>query len=216
MIMTEKGKKISKIIETVNSGQLSTTTFFDWVTMMALSLTNSSSILHSRQWQEREEWYLNIAKKYSAEDLEKFCECTALLMEGFEEKLWDYLGEIFHEISANNKQTGQFFTPFNLSMLSAKMAVDEERIKDGFEIQEPSCGSGGMIIATAQCVKDLGYDYMKMMRATCYDIDWNCVHMCYVQMSLAGIKAKVEQRDTLRMTGSGEKGIYYTPAWKMF
>ena len=86
---------------------------------------------------------------------------------------------------------------------------------DGYcEIYEPSCGAGGMIIALASVLQRRGINYQRCMRVVAQDLDWRSVYMCYLQLSLLGIRATVVQGDTLKepyMKGYPEQRILYTP-----
>lgn len=64
-------------------------------------------------------------------------------------------------------------------------------------LNEPSCGSGGMVIATARAMLEKGIDYQKKLKVIAQDLDWKAVYMCYVQLSLYGIDAEVIQGNTL-------------------
>ena len=48
----------------------------------------------------------------------------------------------------------------------------------------PKCGSGGMVVATAQVLQKRGINYQKTLDVVCQDLDWLAVYMCYVQLSL--------------------------------
>lgn len=63
-------------------------------------------------------------------------------------------------------------------------------------INEPSCG-GGMIIATACVLRNEGINYQRKIDVVAQDLDWKGVYMCYLQLSLLGIKAICVQGDTL-------------------
>ena len=70
---------------------------------------------------------------------------------------------------------------------------------DGKEIEltEPSCGSGGMIIATAKILRKNGINYQDALNVLAYDLEWRCVYMTYVQLSLYGINAGIIRTDAL-------------------
>lgn len=98
--------------------------------------------------------------------------------------------------------------------LSMQGAVPDER--GIYSINEPSCGGGGMIIAAAQALKDKGVNYRKYMDVVAQDLDWKGVHMCYLQLSLLGIKAVCVQGDSLAepyIKGKyPQNRVLYTPA----
>ena len=118
-----------------------------------------------------------------------------------------------------NKQTGQFFTPYHLSYLTARLVYDEQISKlagsEILEVNEPSSGGGGMIIAVAEVMKNQGVNYQKRLHIVAQDLDWNGEYMTYVQLSLLGIKAIVVQGDTLLepyRIGYDESRVFRTPA----
>ena len=109
----------------------------------------------------------------------------------------DVLGEIYMESGCGNKSTGQFFTPFHLSELCARLDLTGADGSRMIELNEPSCGGGGMMIAAAKVLKVKGINYQKIMKVVAQDLDWKAVYMCYVQLSILGIDAVVVQGDTL-------------------
>ena len=54
-----------------------------------------------------------------------------------------------------------------------------------------------MILAAAKALNDAGIDYQRRLDVIAQDLDWKAIYMCYVQMSLLGIKAKCIQGDSL-------------------
>lgn len=168
--------------------------FSDWVTMMAIAIQNSCT-KHNEIWQAREDKYLAIIKKYTQEEIKTIFNMYSKLVNAFEYEFRDYLGEIFMTIStiANKKIMGQCFTPFNVSLLAARISC--ENIKDS--LYEPTCGSGGMIIASARVLFEKGINYQEHMKVIAQDLDNLCVYMTYVQLSIMGINAVVMQGDAL-------------------
>lgn len=195
--MDEKKQIVEKIVKM--SGSYSAYNIFsDWVECCAISIQNSCSLHKNEVYMQREEMYKKIMNKYSEKQQKEFAEMFALLVLCFENRLSDILGEIYMESGCGNKYTGQFFTPYHLSLLNAKLALpDEVSEKNKIKINEPSCGGGGMIIAAAQYLKEKGVNYQKCMEVVAQDLDWKGVYMCYVQLSLLGIDAVVVQGDTL-------------------
>lgn len=110
-----------------------------------------------------------------------------------------------------NSKVGQFFTPFHISQMTADMAIEQIEQDGKCILYEPSCGSGGMIIAAAKKIKQEGYDYQRQMEVVAQDIDWRSVYMTYVQLSLLGINAVVCQGDSLSNEVISEENRLYTP-----
>ena len=156
--------------------------FADWVKMYAIAIQNACS-MQDKAWQARESQYMDVSRKYDHKEISTFCQMNALLVDAFEREISDYLGKIYMSLGAGNKRAGQFFTPFHVSLMTARIGmadIDKEWIEEnGIKLNEPSVGGGGMVLATAQV------------------LDWNGVYMTYVQLSLTGIKAKVIQGNTL-------------------
>lgn len=193
--------------------------FTDWITMTALSINNSLKLVHDKVYKEREDIYLNITKKYKAEELKIFCKMAGALYEIFENKYSDILGEIYMKAGCGNKKTGQFFTPYHLSCLTAKLCYENQLAhlseNDVIEVNEPSTGGGGMMIALCQLAKEYGINYQKRIHIIAQDLDWNGVYMTYIQLSLIGAKAIVVQGDSLLEPfheGYDERRIFRTPA----
>lgn len=187
-----------KIIKTIQSmiGKYGVYNIFeDWVRMIALAYANQ--IVFS---EKREEEYLEIMKKYDDVEHSKFYEMYAWLLEWAEEQMTDMLGYIYMHLELGSKAHGQFFTPYNICRMMAKLQKYDGSI---LKVNEPSCGAGGNIIALAEALKEQGINYQQKMEVVCQDIDTKAVYMTYVQMCLYGIPAIVYQANTL----SDPKGL---------
>ena len=213
--MTEAEKNIIKRVERLAGKYNPYNIFNDWITMLGLSIANACTAIHGKVYNEREEWYKSIMNKYTKEEFDAFAEMTAYLVESLEEEMTDVLGGVFMLSGAGNDRLGQFFTPFHLSELNAKIALDKmDLTEEKLKINEPSSGGGGMIIAVAKVLREMGIDYQKKMEVVAQDLDWNGVFMSYVQFSLLGIDAIVVQGDTLiepYVKGYPEGRILRTP-----
>jgi type I restriction-modification system DNA methylase subunit len=139
-----------------------------------------------------------------AEDKKKlaaFENCFQILVNALEEEHQDFLGVFFGMNDLGNVRVGQFFTPYNISLMIARMQInDQDKIikQKGFiKVCEPACGSGGMIIALRQTLLEDGFNPSTNMYVEMTDIDELCFYMSYIQISLYGIPARVIQGDTL-------------------
>ena len=116
------------------------------------------------------------------------------------------------QLNLGNNATGQYYTPYCVSKMMAEinLAYSIEKLENNeiITFSEPCCGSGGMIIAFAETMKQYNYNYQKMLYVEAIDIDENAFMMCYIQLSLLGIPAKVIQGDTLTLKF---KRALYTP-----
>ena len=89
---------MEEIIELINSisGKYSSLLIFDdWVTMMAISISNSSELLKTELHNRREQQYLNIVQKYNEEEIKKLSKMFSKLVILFTQEIDDYLGKIY-------------------------------------------------------------------------------------------------------------------------
>jgi type I restriction-modification system DNA methylase subunit len=165
--------------------------FADWVEMSALSIAQSIEPV-----EEREEAFFSIARKYSEDDFFTLGCMLGRLSFLLENSLDDYLGKIYMELSTGNSHTGQFFTPFHVCEMMAGIAL--ANYNGGIEyLNEPSSGGGANILAYAKVMKAKGYNYQQLLEVKAQDLDYKCVYMTYLQLSLAGVNAEVIQGNSL-------------------
>lgn len=195
--MKNRKKEIIKCINDISGKYSPYDVFTDWIRCCAISIDNSLHIIHDKTWDERENEYINTMQRYSFEERNKFPEMLAMLVESLEYEMTDVLGQIYMESGMGSKSAGQFFTPYNVSELCAKMVVPDPDENGKIRMNEPSCGGGGMIIAAASALKEKGINYQSTMEVVAQDLDWKGVYMCYLQLSLLGISAICVQGDTL-------------------
>ena len=190
-------EEIVKIILSLSGSRSPYDVFCDWIKCLALAISNTTELFHNAIWQKREQEYLKTIRSYE-KDAMKFVEMKDLLVMALDKDMTDILGKVYMDSGCGNKNTGQFFTPFHISLMTAQMTLSKDiSIDHPAIINEPSCGSGGMIIAAAKIRKSRGVDPGRAMRVTAQDLDWKAVYMTYIQLSLLGIDAVVIQGDTL-------------------
>lgn len=201
--------EIIKLIESVNCGYPAQTVFDDFVKISALAIVNSLSVIKGSLWKTREDEYLKLYAKYK-NCKEKPVEFLSLLTIAFEQEITDILGEAYMEIGSGNKQTGQFFTPFHLCSLLAKLTTADYQ-GEKVAVYEPSVGAGANIIALAKMAKDKGINYQNSLIVKTQDIEWRTVYMAYLQFSLLGINGVVVQGDSLSGKNPEPYQIFRTP-----
>ncbi|MEM7146336.1 MAG: N-6 DNA methylase [Verrucomicrobiota bacterium] len=169
------------------------TVFSDFCRMAACALAANS----------REDEYFEAIKPYSKDELKKFTQAMALLIAEMEKSPFsDILGPYYTEIAAHSSKQarGEFYTPPEICELMASIAVDIEATKTKglpISVNEPCCGSGGMVLALA---KFFAPDSVDLLRVTCQDINPVAVDMCYINTTLWGIPANIILGNTLHMT----------------
>lgn len=175
-----------------------------------------SFVCDSAQKEIRQEEYNRIIKNYSEKDLIIIDEIIedifnlCMTMADPDGEIYDWLGELYMYSQTSSKQAGQFFTPFHLSRLCAKTALENQNFDKIITLDEPSCGGGGMVLATIELLRNKGINYAENLFVHCADLDSRCVRMCYIQLSLAGVPAVIHKRDTLSMKTFE---TWYTPAY---
>lgn len=173
----------------------------------AITISNQ---IDSRNYNRREEKYKNIMKKYDKEMRFLICDIFSrlyvLLSSQIEVGFNDYLGELYMMSETSNDKSGQFFTPYHLSKACAKLTVDKNQVEECITtdkiitMHEPTVGSGGMVLALADVLyNEYHFNITRNLFVECGDIDTRCVHMCYLQLSLAGIPAIIYHRDGLSL-----------------
>lgn len=190
--------------------------FTDWIRCGALAMSNSCYLLHNSIWKEREQAYLDTMRKYSQDEQIMHVKMLAYMAEAMGEEMSDVLGDIYMKSGMGSKASGQFFTPYHLSELCAELVIPKPDSDGKIRINEPTCGAGGMIIAVAAVLKKQGFNYQRDLEVVAQDLDWKSVYMCYLQLSLLGIRAVCVQGDTLAdpyIPGKTDPAhILYTPA----
>lgn len=166
--------------------------FSDFCELGALTMSNA---VDKAQCDGREARYLQIVAKYEREEVERFPKMLAVLVEWLECGFADCLGSLFMSLELGDSLRGQFFTPYEVSSLMARMVMGDVRDqveRQGFlTINEPACGAGGMVIACAQAIHAQKINYQQVMHVTAQDIDATAVHMTYLQLSLLHVPAVV-------------------------
>lgn len=121
-----------------------------------------------------------------------------IMLSGMLDHFGDHLGEIYMELSGKDKASGQYFTPYNVSKMMAMITLGEKPVGEKvFTLNEPCCGSGGMVVAAADVWTEQGFNYTNNALVVANDVARNCVLMSYLQISFAGMPAVIKHQDTL-------------------
>lgn len=196
-------KELVKLLRAQNYRHNMHTVFSDFVEMAAIALANP---LDLAQAAKREARYMQIIGKYEADEQKRFPQAFGELVEALECGPADVLGAVFGELEQGNARAGQFFTPFEVCRLMARITVGDgvemrERIAErGFvTASEPACGAGGQVIALAEAMTDAGINYQQHLHVTAVDVDARAAHMTFLQLSLLHVPAAVVIGNTLTL-----------------
>ncbi|EPJ0597092.1 N-6 DNA methylase [Enterobacter roggenkampii] len=183
--------------------------FSDFITLAASELDMARIRTPENIARSRE-----ICAKYSESDISNLHALFGLMVCALEVKFHDFLGAIFMELELGDDRNGQYFTPYNVQSLLAKLLmpdVDETIRREGFvTVSDPASGAAGMIVAYAELMLEAGYNPSEQMFGSCIDIDPIAADMAFIQLSLLGIPAEVVTGNTLTMQLSR---VRYTPVY---
>lgn len=198
--MTNTKKEILKALKHFEYVRDKKQVFMDAVEFNALMLSVKTD---DYRLDERLARAQNIYADYKANDqdyknFKTISDGIYAILQGMTDHFGDHLGEIYMEIEAGNKSAGQYFTPYYVSKMMTMITLgekpDENKI---FTLNEPCCGSGGMVVAAADIWNEQGFNYANNALVVANDIDRNCVLMSYLQISFTGLPAVILHQDTL-------------------
>lgn len=185
--------------------------FTDFLYLTAYQISNRTDPVHLNK---RLKLANEIWKKYTRQEAVLFAEMLGLLLDAISKyshagQLEDILGTIFEQLGSGSKAMGQDFTPASVCRLMAGLTgvPAEEKV---VTLNEPSCGSGSMILAYAEMMQKHGRNYCSELVVLAQDLDIHCVLMAYIQLSLYGIPAVVLHGNTIT---TEEFDRWYTPIY---
>jgi hypothetical protein len=157
-------------------------------------------------WNNREQQYINTITAYTEKEQKIIMQMFVLLI--WEYELYPYqdlLGSIYMSLGIQNKNQGQFFTPYDLCKLSANVTIDKKTMSKAVKekgyasICDPTVGGGAMLIASAERCNKI-FNKLQYRNHVCFvgqDLDATCCHMCYIQLSLIGLAGYIVNANTL-------------------
>lgn len=218
-------KEIVRMFESFNGKYSMYSLFQDFIVMAAIAISNSVDLVHR---EEREKSYLQIAGKYTAAELDVFARIFAEVVLGLESNPnQDFLGEMYMNLDMGNEHAGQFFTPYNVCSLMAK--ISEPNIQARIErdhwisCMDCACGAGALLVAFANECLSQKVNYQTSVLFVAQDIDYTVGCMCYVALSLLGCAGYVKVANSITdpTTSIDSRGlipvdkgdIWYTPMY---
>lgn len=211
-VITDPRKDLLKFFERGIGHRHTWDVFADFCQLAATDLANT--VDHRPYREKRIEDFQRIASQYTPEQMTGFMQAMASLVECLEMGFDDVLGRTFHQLELHNKWVGQYFTPYPLCRAMAQMTINGDGVGDiidrqGFvTILEPACGSGAMVIAAMETLYNAQINFQQFAHVTAVDVDFRCVMMTYLQLSLLGVPAVVVHGNTLTLE---EWSHWYTP-----
>lgn len=209
LAVTEHRKNFISLIDKLAYRNSRWNVFNDFLEVAAISFSNSDVRLlatDKETQEEREKLATRTLSKYTYEEQQYFPKLLTELTFEFENDFPNYvdvLGEMFHALNFHDEWKGQFFTPQNVSDMIGMCIVDTDiinkQIKERgfFTALEPCSGAGGMILGMINAMHKIGLNHRKQVFIVANDLDERCVLMTYIQLSLAGVPAIVQQKDSM-------------------
>ena len=155
-----------------------------------------------------------ICARYEASDIAKMQEMFCMMVCALEAKFHDFLGAIFMVLELGDNFRRQYFTPYPVQSLMARMLMpgvrDTIRREGIATVSDPACGAAGMLIAYAECLLEADINPSMHMFGSCIDIDPVAADMAFIQLYVLGIAAEVVTGNTLTMQ---IRRVRYTPVY---
>lgn len=211
-------KTIAKIFDVLTYRHSRWTVWADFVTMAACSL----SLLDVNRREERSRLYDDTGKRYNAAELELHGEMFGEVIQALtDDPNQDFLGELFMALELGNDAQGQFFTPYSVCQMMARMqgADIAARVQDDgyITVNDPAVGAGAQLVAFANECLAQGINYQESVLFVGQDIDYTAAMMCYMQLSLLGCPGYVIVGDTLSAPPTEPirraQNIWFTPMY---
>jgi len=141
------------------------------------------------------EGYRVCLNRYTREQGQEFGRLLGLYVDAVEqEPFHDILGETFMRLDVNSVRAGQYFTPWSIAEMMARMQFSRAEFERAVQekgvvtVCDPAVGSGVMLLAFAKVVNDeLGRRGTGKLRLYGQDIDPRCVLMCRIQLRMNGL-----------------------------
>jgi len=200
----------------------------DMVWCIAIAISNC---VDDRFRESREKTYMSIVEKYDTAEIEKFSALLAIIHQNVVDKtergsFGDFLGDMFMNLDLGNNLGGQFFTPYNICQMMARITIDSDKDKlqaaidrnGWFSCMDCACGAGATLIAAAEASVEYGINYPYQIMFAAQEIDSTTALMCYIQLSLLGCAGYVVIGDSLYtpmtghvLFGENSERCWYTP-----
>jgi hypothetical protein len=193
------------------------TVFEDFLDLASLAIRKTTVL--PAEGEKIEERYMDVVKRHEKDDVRKMPELLALTTMALESGE-DFLGLVAGELELLNTRGGQFFTPWAICEMMARMTIEGDGIAEiiaekGFlTLAEPACGAGSLILAPVKVMREQGFDPARQLFVEATDISHMAFKMTYLQLALCGVPAMVRRGDSLWPSGGYEKAL--TPAFFPF
>lgn len=153
---TETDKKFIKALEKLSYRYFTWKVWTDFIELTAISISNARELRNDIRL-ARENQYQNLFDMYTTEEQALFIDMFACLMESYMgNPAQDLLGSLYMGLDFGNGWKGQFFTPWHVAEMMARLNISDdtgsELAEKGYvSVCDPTCGSGVMLLAFCKC-----------------------------------------------------------------
>ncbi len=197
----------------------------DVISAIACSISNVIDRSQEHYKKMEEEYAGCIERLGSVEAPTKILGTIVMALENNPEQ--DFLGKMYVDLKMFNHWKGQFFTPYCICKMMSQLTVgdiDRQIEEQGYiSVCDPACGAGATLIAAANTMKKLKYNFQNHVIFVGQDVDRVVAQMCYIQLSLLGCAGYICVGNTISnpMTGhvlfpqekEGQE-LWYTPMFQ--
>lgn len=218
--MDKDAKEFVRIFRRLSQRHSAWSVWRDFIFLSAVAVSNAFD-KRPGVWHERENRYLRAIKQYEKSERYDIVTLFALTIHALKRNpCQDFLGTLFMELELSDHWKGQFFTPYCVAEMMARVTVGDganlkEQIAErGYiSMSDPACGGGVTLIAFANVCRDFGIDISKDALFVGQDIDETAALMCYIQLCALDCAGYVTVGNSLTETVCDEKRIWLTPAY---
>ena len=216
IVRGERQKELARIFDEACQRHNRWTVWSDFMCMFAISISNA---VDKAQAPAREEMYMNTVSKYNSRETDCLSRMFALIVEALDENPdQDFLGDLYMAFELGNSQNGQFFTPYSLCAMTAKLEGDiPGKVEDQgwISCNDPACGAGALLVAFANECRAQGVNYQESVFFVGQDLEFTTACMCYIQLSLLGCPGYVVVGNTISSPDSpaGSAGYSTCRLW---
>lgn len=155
---------------------------------------------------QQEQRYLQAISDLKREDVERLTDTFGqLVIDMTGRPLEDLLGPVYMALAGthNSKYCGEVYTPPEVASLMSTLvrlgAPASTSPGEPLTCMEPSCGSGGLILASTRDLESSGRD-RRTVRWVAQDLQPTAAYAAYINLTLSGVPAVVRCGDTIRGT----------------
>lgn len=199
-------KEFLKLFDQLTYSRSAWQTWEDLMTVMACSICNTVD-RREKPFKKREEQYKRSIESLGGVEIPaQIFNTVVMALE--ENPNQDFLGRIYMSLDLGSHWRGQFFTPYHISELMARITISEgcqkEIEKKGYvSVYDPCVGAGAMLIAVATAFQEYKINYQTSVIFVGQDIDPVVAKMAYIQISLLGCAGYITVGDSLTNPQAG-------------